>query len=180
MGKDSAFRIYGISCEIRSEKCRYGGVKESKMEKSIISFCTSAFVPWNASKAPVLHLIWKSVHSPTIWYRFQLPMFNSFRTPASILKNARKRPFLYGRGYNFARGSCFAMNVALYARPISSLSNGPYFMSLRPSVAKQSARDPSAVRQFSVVFYFSIFHVNPMEHVMTCWRRHIGRTEPKI
>ena len=83
-------------------------------------------------------------------------------------ENARKRPFLYGRGHNFARGSCLAINVALHARPISSLSNGLYLMSLRSSVAKQSARHPSAVRQFFVVFEFSISHVNPMEHVITC------------
>ena len=74
---------------------------------------------------------------------------HSFRAPASILKNARKRPFLYGRGHNFARDSCFAMNDILYARPISSLSNGVYLMSLRPSVAEQSVRDPSGVGRFS-------------------------------
>ena len=81
-------------------------------------------------------------------------MSNSFRAPASILQNARKRPFLYGRCHNFARDSCFAMNDILYARPISSLSNGVYLMSLRPSVAEQSVRDPSGDGRFSP---FSIF-----------------------
>ena len=40
MRKDGAFRIYEISCEIRPGKCRYGGVKKNKTEKSIISFST--------------------------------------------------------------------------------------------------------------------------------------------
>ena len=81
-------------------------------------------------------------------------MSNSFRAPASILKNARKRPFLDGRGHSIARGSSFAMNDILYARPISSLSNGVYLMSLRPSVAEQSARDPSGVGPFFAVSIF--------------------------
>ena len=83
-------------------------------------------------------------------------MSNSFRAPVSILKNDTKRPFLYGRGHNFARDSCFAMNDILYARPISSLSNGVYLVSLRPSVAEQSVRDPSGVDPFFAVFDFSI------------------------
>ena len=41
------------------------------------------------------------------------------------------------------------MNDILYARPISPLSNGVYLMSLRPSVAEQSVRDPSGVGPFS-------------------------------
>ena len=45
MRKDGAFRIYKISYEIRPGKCRYGGVKVNKIEKSIISFSTSAFLP---------------------------------------------------------------------------------------------------------------------------------------
>ena len=45
MRKDAAFRIYKISSEIRPGKCRCGGVKENKIEKSIISFSTSAFLP---------------------------------------------------------------------------------------------------------------------------------------
>ena len=45
MRKDGAFRIYKISYEIGPGKCRYGGVKENKIEKSITSFSTSAFLP---------------------------------------------------------------------------------------------------------------------------------------
>ena len=45
MRKDGAFRIYKISYEIRPGKCRYGGVKENNLEKSIISYFTSAFLP---------------------------------------------------------------------------------------------------------------------------------------
>ena len=70
-------------------------------------------------------------------------------------------------GHSIARDSCFAMNDILYARPISSLSNGVYLMSLRPSVAEQSARDPSGVGPFSAVFDFSISNVKPMEHAST-------------
>ena len=99
--------------------------------------------------------------------QFQLSMSNSSQAPASILKNARKRPFLYGRGDSIARGSSFAMNDILYARPISSLSNGVYLMSLRPSVAEQSARDPSGVGPFFAVSDFSISNVKPMEHAST-------------
>ena len=82
-------------------------------------------------------------------------------------ENARKRPFLYGRAHNFARDSCFAMNDILYARSIFSLSNGVYLMSLRPSVAVQSAREPSGVGSFSAVLDFSISNVKPMEHAST-------------
>ena len=98
-----------------------------------------------------LCLIWKAQN-----FSVTPRMSNSFRAPASILKNARKRPFLYGRGHNFARDSCFAMNDILYARSISSLSIGVYLMSLRPSVAEQSVRDPSGVGPFFAVFDFSI------------------------
>ena len=42
---DGAFRIYEISYEIRPGKCRYSGVKENKIETSIISFSTSALMP---------------------------------------------------------------------------------------------------------------------------------------
>ena len=52
------------------------------------------------------------------------------------------------------------MNDILYARPISSLSNDVYLMSLRPSVAEQSVRDPSGVGPFFAVFDFSISNVN--------------------
>ena len=45
MRKDDSFRIYGISYEIRPGKCGYGGVKENKMKKSVISFYTSTFLP---------------------------------------------------------------------------------------------------------------------------------------
>ena len=83
-------------------------------------------------------------------------MSNSLRAPASILKNARKRPFLYERGHNFARDSSFDKNDILYARPISFLSNGVYLMSLRPSVAEQSVRDPSGVGPFFAVLDFSL------------------------
>ena len=97
----------------------------------------------------------------------QLSMSNSFRAPASILKNARKRPFLDGRGHSIARGSSFAMNDILYVRPICSLSNGVYLMSLRTSVAEQSARDPSSVGPFFTVSDFFISNVKPMEHAST-------------
>ena len=69
--------------------------------------------------------------------------------------------FLYGRGHNFARDSCFAMNDILYARPISSLSNGVYLMSLRPSVTEQSVRDPNGVGRFSP---FPIFPLRSDKH----------------
>ena len=59
------------------------------------------------------------------------------------------------------------MNDILYARPICSLSNGVYLMSLRPSVAEQSAQDPSGVGPFLAVFDFSISNVQPMEHAST-------------
>ena len=59
------------------------------------------------------------------------------------------------------------MNDILYARPISSLSNGVYLMSLRPSVAEQSARDPSSVGPFFTVSDFSISNVKPTEHAST-------------
>ena len=52
------------------------------------------------------------------------------------------------------------MNDILYARPISSLSNGVYLKSLRPSVAEQSVWDPSGVGPFFAVFDFSISNVN--------------------
>ena len=57
MRKDGAFRIYKISYEIRRESVVIGGVKESKIEKSIISFSTSAFLLEICFKTPVLHLI---------------------------------------------------------------------------------------------------------------------------
>ena len=69
------------------------------------------------------------------------------------------------------------MNDTLYARPVFSLLNRVYRMSLRPSVAEQSAQDPSGAGPFSI---FSISNVNPMAHASTRRRRPIGRTEPKI
>ena len=59
------------------------------------------------------------------------------------------------------------MSDNLYARPIRSLSNGVYLMSLRPLVAEQSVREPSGVGPFFAVFDFSISNVKPMEHVIT-------------
>ena len=70
--------------------------------------------------------------------------------------------------HNSAHGLCFAVNVALHARPIFSLSNGLDLMSLRPSVVEQSAREPGSAGPFFAVFEFSISHVNSMEHVITC------------
>ena len=49
------------------------------------------------------------------------------------------------------------MNDILYVRPISPLSNGVYLMSLRPSVAEQSVRDPSGVGPFFAVFDYYIY-----------------------
>ena len=85
-------------------------------------------------------------------------MSNSFRAPASILKNARKRPFLYGRGHNFARDSCFDMNDILYARPISSLSNGVYLMQWRRKRGGRGAVAPQ----------------NSEEGRLAFWKRHEG------
>ena len=53
-----------------------------------------------------------------------------------------------GRVNSFARGTPFAVNDGPYSRPIFSLSNGVYRMSLRPPVAEQSARDPSGAVRF--------------------------------
>ena len=83
-------------------------------------------------------------------------MSNSFRAPASILKKCKKTTISVREGHNFARVPWFAMNDILYARPISSPSNGVYLMSLRPSVAEQSVLDPSGVGPFFAVFDFSI------------------------
>ena len=85
-------------------------------------------------------------------------------------ENVRKRPFLYGRGHNFVRDSCFAMNDILCARPISSLSNGVYLMSLRPSVAEQSVRDPSGVGPF--FRHFRFFHYVRINMDGSILRRH--------
>ena len=102
------------------------------------------------------HLIFVVTHANVnLCATHEVPMSNSFRAPASILKNARKRPFLYGRGHHFARVSCFVMNDILYARPISPLSNGVYLMPLRPSVAEQSVRDPSGVGPFSITIFMT-------------------------
>ena len=59
MRKDGAFRIYEISYEIRPGKCRYGGVKENKIEKiHNFIFHVSGFHTLKCFKtAPVLHLI---------------------------------------------------------------------------------------------------------------------------
>ena len=48
-----------------------------------------------------------------------------------------------GRDNSSARGTRFTMDDGLYSRQIFPLSNGVYRMSLRLSIAEQSARDPS-------------------------------------
>ena len=49
---------------------------------------------------------------------------------------------------NEARGTCFIIDDSLYSRPIFPLSNDAYRVSLRPSVAEQSAQDRRGVAPF--------------------------------
>ena len=112
----------------------------------------------------ISHIDLKPVHSPAKNHRFHPSMPNSFRAPASILKNGQKRPFFDGRVNSFARGTRFTVTDSLYSGSIFPPSSGVYRMSLRLSIAKQSARYFSDDAHFFAVFEFSVSNVKPMTH----------------
>ena len=140
----------------------------------------SIFTYQNAIHRFKSHILSKTVHSSAHCNRFQPSISNSLRVPASILKNAQKRPFSHYRRLRFARGSCFDANDTLYSRPFFTLSNRLYRMSLRPTITEQSARDPSAAGPFFTISVFPVSKVKRMAHVRTCHRRPVARTGPKI
>ena len=122
MRKDGAFRIYKISYEIRPGKCRYGGVKENKIEKIHIFIFHVGFPALKCFKNICFTL---DLEVGTFLYDM-VPVSATYvqQFPSTSInpeKCQKTTISVRELGHNFARDSCFDINDMLYARPISSL-----------------------------------------------------------
>ena len=142
------FHIAFVFSWIRLIILRYDVVKDNFLKEMLILCSILAITHWNNPYKCISHIGLKSVHSPVKCHRFHPSVPNSFPVPASILKNAQKRLFSGGRVNTFEPGARLTENDSLQSRPICSLSSGVYGMSLRLSVAEQSAQDRSDVSAF--------------------------------
>ena len=86
--------------------------------------------------------------------RYPWSMSNSFRAPASILKNARKRPFLYGRGHQSPHCTCLVLRYERHTIRQANLSSVEWRLPHVAATVRRRAIGPGSERRWPVFDYY--------------------------